>query len=137
VIYICKLLTELGLNPKSFIRSFLEIDDSDLKLRQSYWGIWRGWQSTFALAVIILRSQNPASGIHPNGSYISSAAITPAIFDVDSKEHHRERLTEPTNKVDAPQVGPIEALEEELMEREGFPFTRGNNGSTSRRHRYE
>ncbi|POW12013.1 hypothetical protein PSTT_04873 [Puccinia striiformis] len=49
VIYICKLLTELGLNPKSFIRSFLEIDDSDLKLRQSYWGIWRGWQSTFAL----------------------------------------------------------------------------------------
>ncbi|KNF01069.1 hypothetical protein PSTG_05699 [Puccinia striiformis f. sp. tritici PST-78] len=53
-------------------------------------------------------------------------------LDVDAGD-----VEEPTNKVDAPQVGPIEALEEELMEREGFPFTRGNNGSTSRRHRYE
>ncbi|KAI9616226.1 hypothetical protein KEM48_005319 [Puccinia striiformis f. sp. tritici PST-130] len=189
VIYVCDLIQDLDMTPKEFINSFLEIKNSNLKLRRSYWSIPRGWPSTFALvdairgellrtaegslqwsnyirdqAIIILRSQNPISGIHPNGAYISSAAITPAIFDADSKDRHREKLTvqempflyqmvfgmlssaldvdhgdaeEPPTEAAAPQSGSIEALEEELMEREGFRYTRGKNGSTSRRHRYE
>ncbi|KAI7934321.1 hypothetical protein MJO28_017167 [Puccinia striiformis f. sp. tritici] len=189
VIYVCNLIQDLDMTPKEFINSFLEIKNSNLKLRRSYWSIPRGWPSTFALvdairgellrtaegslqwsnyirdqAIIILRSQNPISGIHPNGAYISSAAITPAIFDADSKDRHREKLTvqempflyqmvfgmlssaldvdhgdaeEPPTEAAAPQSGSIEALEEELMEREGFRYTRGKNGSTSRRRRYE
>ncbi|KAI7935325.1 hypothetical protein MJO28_016196, partial [Puccinia striiformis f. sp. tritici] len=184
-----RLAGDLDMTPKEFINSFLEIKNSNLKLRRSYWSIPRGWPSTFALvdairgellrtaegslqwsnyirdqAIIILRSQNPISGIHPNGAYISSAAITPAIFDADSKDRHREKLTvqempflyqmvfgmlssaldvdhgdaeEPPTEAAAPQSGSIEALEEELMEREGFRYTRGKNGSTSRRRRYE
>ncbi|POW15029.1 hypothetical protein PSTT_02556 [Puccinia striiformis] len=118
VIYVCDLIQDLDMTPKEFINSFLEIKNSNLKLRRSYWSIPRGWPSTFALvdairgellrtaegslqwsnyirdqAIIILRSQNPISGIHPNGAYISSAAITPAIFDADSKDRHREKLT--------------------------------------------
>ncbi|POW17700.1 hypothetical protein PSTT_00299, partial [Puccinia striiformis] len=182
-----RLAGDLDMTPKEFINSFLEIKNSNLKLRRSYWSIPRGWPSTFALvdairgellrtaegslqwsnyirdqAIIILRSQNPISGIHPNGAYISSAAITPAIFDADSKDRHREKLTvqempflyqmvfgmlssaldvdhgdaeEPPTEAAAPQSGSIEALEEELMEREGFRYTRGKNGSTSRRRR--
>ncbi|KAI7949862.1 hypothetical protein MJO28_008683 [Puccinia striiformis f. sp. tritici] len=177
----------MGLSPKSFITGFLEIDNSDLKLRRSFWGIERGWLSTFALlrliqgeflrsaagtlkwssyiqdqAVIILNQQNPRSGIHPNGSYVSSAAITPAIFDEDSKARHREVLTvhempflyqmvfrmlSAALKVESAEdevlsasstpLSPIEALEEELMQREGFRYARGDNGSNSQKHRYE
>ncbi|POW04457.1 hypothetical protein PSHT_03936 [Puccinia striiformis] len=43
----------MGLSPKSFITGFLEIDNSDLKLRRSFWGIERGWLSTFALLRLI------------------------------------------------------------------------------------
>ncbi|KAA1067320.1 hypothetical protein PGTUg99_032979 [Puccinia graminis f. sp. tritici] len=189
VIYICDLLQSLGMTPKAFITGFLELNNSDLKLRRGYWGICRGWPSTFALvdairaellrspegalqwsnyiqdqAVTILRQQNPRSGIHPNGSYISSAAITPAIFAEDSKTHHRLTLTgkempflyqivlgmlcsatdvnlgdqeELVPQVDKGELAPLEALEEELMEREGFRYARGDNSATTRRGRYE
>ncbi|KAA1074656.1 hypothetical protein PGT21_014869 [Puccinia graminis f. sp. tritici] len=183
VIYICDLLQELDMTPKSFITGFLQLDNSNLKLRRGYWGIWRGWPSTFTVvgairdellrsapgtlewsnyirdqAIWILRSQNPRSGIHPRGSYISSSAITPEIFNEHSKEEHRRRLTahempflyqmvlgmlsgpsnvndtdnkddqKVTSPVEKAALAPIDALEEELMEREGFRYTSGKTG---------
>ncbi|POW02129.1 hypothetical protein PSTT_11953, partial [Puccinia striiformis] len=187
IIYICDVIQHLGLNPKSFITSFLEINNPDLKSRRGYWGISRGWPSTFELlgaiqgqfmrnapgalkwseyiqdqAVIILCRQNPTSGIHPNGSYISSAAITPEVFNSDSKERHYEKLTtlempflyqmlmrmlsngshpeDATEEELHPPVvlgqqAPIEVLEEDLMEREGFEYARSKNTTSSRHSR--
>ncbi|POW12630.1 hypothetical protein PSTT_04206 [Puccinia striiformis] len=189
VIYICQQLDRLGMNPKSFVTSFLQIDNSDLKARRGYWGIARGWTSTFELvdeirakflksplgavmwsnyirdeAITILKQQNPKSGFHPHGSYISSAAITPSIFDEESKENHREMLTAHempflyqmvlgmlSSALDSEEeesaafplatapirLEPIEALEGELMEREGFQFTTSKNGKDARLSRYK
>ncbi|POW01076.1 hypothetical protein PSHT_12688 [Puccinia striiformis] len=181
IIYICDVIQHLGLNPKSFITSFLEINNPDLKSRRGYWGISRGWPSTFELLGAIqgqfmrnapgalkwseyIQDQNPTSGIHPNGSYISSAAITPEVFNSDSKERHYEKLTtlempflyqmlmrmlsngshpeDATEEELHPPVvlgqqAPIEVLEEDLMEREGFEYARSKNTTSSRHSRYK
>ncbi|KAI9610495.1 hypothetical protein H4Q26_006637 [Puccinia striiformis f. sp. tritici PST-130] len=41
VIYVCDLIQDLDMTPKEFINSFLEIKNSNLKLRRSYWSIPR------------------------------------------------------------------------------------------------
>ena len=49
VIYICQLLQQLDMTPKSFITSFLAMDHTDLKVWRGYWGRARGWKSTLEL----------------------------------------------------------------------------------------
>jgi hypothetical protein len=86
------------------------------------------------------------------------SAITPEIFNEHSKEEHQQRLTahempfryqivlgmlsgpsnlnntdnqedqKVTSSVEKASLAPIDALEEELMEREGFRYTSGKTG---------
>ncbi|POW01980.1 hypothetical protein PSHT_12252 [Puccinia striiformis] len=171
IIYICDVIQHLGLNPKSFITSFLEINNPDLKSRRGYWGISRGWPSTFELLGAIQgQFMRNSPGALKWSEYIQdqaeshewnppkcSAAITPEVFNSDSKERHYEKLTtlempflyqmlmrmlsngshpeDATEEELHPPVvlgqqAPIEVLEEDLMEREGFEYARSKNTTT-------